>query len=320
MQPRLAAVTGATGFLGTVLVRALAERGWAVRILARREPLHPQWRGLEIEAIQGDLTSASALARLAEGAEVFIHNAGATKAANRERFMAVNRDGARAAAEAAGAAGARLLLVSSLAARRPELSAYAASKRAGEEAAAELTPEGRLTIVRPPALYGPGDREILPLFAAAARGAPLPLLGPPGGRIAMMHVEDAAAAIGQLLTAPAGVYALGGARPEGYSWREIAEAAVRATGGKSFPLQCPAWAAPLAGRGADLIAALTGKPAVFSSGKARELRHPDWGVAPEEAFPGLAPVRFDLDTGFVDTVAWARARGLIGLAPEAEQG
>jgi nucleoside-diphosphate-sugar epimerase len=310
-RPKLAAVTGATGFLGAFLVPALVERGYSIRILARREPLHPLWRGIEVEAVQGDLSDAAALARLAEGADVFVHNAGATKARDAADFMAVNRDGTRRAAEATQAAGARFLLVSSLAARAPHLSNYAASKRAGEEAARAALPEPRLTVVRPPALYGPGDLEILPLFVAAARGSPIPLLGPPGARIALSHVADAAAAIADLAAGPSGTFAIGGARPQGYSWREIALAAARAVERRALPLQCPPWVAPIAGGGADLMAALSGKPGVFSRGKAREMRHPDWSVGPGEAPPGQKPPRHDLDSGFSDTVQWARRAGLI---------
>jgi nucleoside-diphosphate-sugar epimerase len=311
MSPGLAAVTGATGFLGTVLVRTLAECGWRVRILARREPLHPLWRGLDLEVVLGDLADETALARLATGADVLIHNAGATKAQDEAGFLAVNRDGARRAAEAANAAEARLLLVSSLAAREPHLSAYALSKRAGEKAARAVMPADRLTIVRPPAIYGPGDREILPLFVAAARGAPLPLLGPAEGRIAMAHVEDVAAALAALAAGPAGRFCLGGARPEGYSWREIAQAAAKATGNACRPVQCPPWIAPLAGGGADVVARLSGRPGVFSRGKARELRHPDWSVPESEVPRGIPPLRYDLDSGFSNTVEWARAAGLI---------
>jgi hypothetical protein len=135
------AVTGATGFLGRHLVRALANDGWKPRVLVRRDPIHPLWRDIEIEVVTGDLKTPGALDRLCQGAEVVIHVAGLIKAASLDGFNAVNRDGARAAAQAAKAAGARFILVSSLAAREPQLSNYAASKRAGEDAVREISPE-----------------------------------------------------------------------------------------------------------------------------------------------------------------------------------
>jgi uncharacterized protein YbjT (DUF2867 family) len=139
------AVTGATGFLGRHLVRALARDGWTPRVLVRRDPIHPLWRDIEVEVVVGDLKTPGALDRLCDGATVVIHVAGLIKAASLEGFNAVNRDGARAAALAAKAAnpsqgGARFILVSSLAAREPQLSNYAASKRAGEDAVREVSP------------------------------------------------------------------------------------------------------------------------------------------------------------------------------------
>src|SRR5665213_1536813 len=162
----VAAVTGATGFLGRRLVPALVASGWRVRVLVRRTPPGDLWEGCGPELVAGDLGSLAALDTLTAGADVLIHGAGLIKAARRSDFFAVNAEGARNAARAAPAGG--LLLVSSLAAREPRLSDYAASKRAGEELALAVAGP-RLTIVRPPAIYGPGDRETLALFRLAGR-------------------------------------------------------------------------------------------------------------------------------------------------------
>ena len=99
------AITGATGFLGRHLVRALAKDGWRPRVLVRRDPVHVFWRDLEVEIVTGDLGTPGALDRLANGAEVFIHVAGLIKATTLEGFNRVNQEGARAAAQAAKAAG-----------------------------------------------------------------------------------------------------------------------------------------------------------------------------------------------------------------------
>lgn len=306
---RLAAVTGATGFLGRHLIAALAAEGFRVRALVRRDPASPFWRGLHPELVLGDLSDAAALRRLTEGAEVVLHLAGATKAVGADGFMTVNRDGASRVAEAAGPA--RLVMVSSLAAREPALSAYAASKRAGEEAVAEVVPPDRLTIVRPPAIYGPGDPEFLPLFKAA-RGPLVPLLGPPRARFAMIHVEDAARQIAFLAKAQnGGIIALSDANPAGYSWRQAAEFAAEAVGGRPLIVQAPPFAGALAGAAADFSARLSGRPMVFSSDKVREMRHPDWGIAPHEQRNGLPQPKFDLLEGFRQTVSWATTSRLI---------
>ena len=199
MTKAVVAVTGATGFLGRHLVRALAQDGWTPRVLVRRDPIHPLWRDLEVEVVVGDLKTPGGLDRLCRGAEVVIHVAGLIKAASLEGFNVVNRDGARAAAAASKAAGARFILVSSLAAREPRLSNYAASKRAGEDAAREIRPDA--LIVRPPAIYGPGDTETLGLFKIAAQSPVLPVLSP-DARVAMIHVQDAAAKLAAFCRQP----------------------------------------------------------------------------------------------------------------------
>jgi uncharacterized protein YbjT (DUF2867 family) len=308
-RARLVAVTGATGFLGRHLVAALAADGFAVRALVRRDPTSPFWRELDPEIVLGDLDDAKALRRLADGAEMVIHAAGLTKARDLDGFMRVNRDGARRVAEAVGPG--RLMLISSLAAREPQLSDYAASKRAGEEAVAAVVAPERLTIVRPPAIYGPGDLEFLPLFRAA-KGLLIPLLGPPEARLAMIHVEDAARMISALvLRRAARTLAISDLKPEGYSWREVAEAAARAVRGRPMIWQAPDFIAGAAGAGADLAAGLLRHPMVFSSGKTREMRHLDWTVRPFEQLQGLPEPYFDLDRGLRHTVAWATARRLF---------
>ncbi len=129
---RAAALAGASGFLGRRLAQALRAAGWRARVLVRRQADAEALTQAGFEAVLGDLEDPAALRRLTEGAEVTINCAGLIKARSRDAFMAVNRDGA---ARLAAVAPGRVILVSSLAARSPGLSAYAASKRAGEEAA-----------------------------------------------------------------------------------------------------------------------------------------------------------------------------------------
>ena len=77
---KLAAITGATGFLGRYIVRAVAARGWRVRVLARQPIDHPQFAGLQLDAVPGDLSNCEALRALVDGADVIIHAAGLIKA------------------------------------------------------------------------------------------------------------------------------------------------------------------------------------------------------------------------------------------------
>ncbi|PXA93199.1 epimerase [Caulobacter sp. D5] len=306
---RVVAVTGATGFLGQHLIRALAERGYLPRILSRRDPVSPFWRGIEPQVVLGDLGNAQTLQRLCDGAGAVIHAAGLIKAASRAGFDKVNVAGAVAVAEAAREAGARLVLISSLAAREPQLSDYAASKRAGEEAALAALPSA--LIIRPPAIYGPGDRETLGLFAAAGKSRLLPVLSP-ASRVAMIHVHDAAGQIIDLLEGGrTGLASICDDRPDGYGWSEIMPAAAIAVGAPRPRLfRIPDAVIHTAGAIADVVSRTSKQPTVFGSGKARELSHPDWAFLTD---PSLAPSssRHDVAAGFGDTVTWYRLHGWL---------
>ncbi|MCC6917865.1 MAG: SDR family NAD(P)-dependent oxidoreductase [Alphaproteobacteria bacterium] len=309
---RLVAVTGATGFLGRHVVRSFLDAGWRVRILTRRDPVDPAWRPHAVEAVPGDLDAAGALHRLVAGADTVVHAAGLIKARRDSAFHAVNAGGAQKLAEAmrTHAPEARMLLVSSLAAREPHLSPYAASKRAGEEVARTLLGE-RLAIVRPTAIYGPGDQETFQFIAAAAKGWPLPLLHP-AARLTMVHVADVAAEIRALADAAprAAPHAVADARGEGYSWREVAAAVAAAVGTKPRFLRVPAAGLRLVGW-AGSAAQLLGRTPIATPGKMRELLHPDWSISgSERSRSGHVPVH-GLAGGLADTVAWARREGWL---------
>lgn len=310
----LAAVTGATGFIGRHAVEALTQAGWRVRLLLRRDPSGSAWRASRPEVVAGSLDDEAALDRLVDGADAVIHLAGLIKATRRAEFFEVNCNGAARLAEAVRqrAPHAHFVMVSSLAAREPLLSDYAASKHAGESAVLDMLGE-RVTVLRPPAVYGPGDRETLRFFQVA--GWPrVPLMGGPGARAALIHVRDLARLIAVLAAAsPSGqVMTAADNRPEGYSWSGLLGAAARAIG-KAEPRFFQAPQSLL--RGVALIgdlARLAGSASMLNTQKLRELRHADWAVAPGELArpPGWAPA-FDIDSGFADAVAWYRAAGWL---------
>ena len=310
MSRGVVAVTGATGFLGRHLVRALAAGGWTVRVLTRRDIVDPVWAGLEPQMVIGGLSDQGARERLCAGATVVVHLAGLIKARSRADFDRTNVDGARDVAVAAKAAGARLIHVSSLSAREPSLSDYAGSKRGGEEAARAAFGDD-LTIVRPPAIYGPGDMETLGLFQLAQISPLLPVLDP-RARIAMVHVEDATARIVELVCRPTpGVFALTDERTAGYSWTEVMLAAARAVGKTPHIARAPSWIIVVLARLSEGVSLANGKISIFTSGKAREMLHLDWGVSHEEVLPGAIAPRYGIDSGFTHSVQWYRAEGFL---------
>jgi len=305
------AVTGATGFVGGHLLDALVEAGWSVRALTRR----PQPDRPGVEWIPGSLEQRDCLERLVAGVNAVIHAGALIKALSSARFQRVNAGGTAALADALARAGtgARLVYVSSLAACAPHLSPYAASKRAGEDALAASLPRERWTIVRAPAVYGPGDAEILKLLRAARRGV-LPAPSGAQGRVSLIYGPDLARALAvcaEDATTGGATFEPDDGTPNGYSYAELAGHLGRALGRSVRAVRVPAPVLLSLGATADVWSALRRRPAILSLGKARELRHPDW-VSRGPACPsaaGFAPV--DLQTGFARTIAWANEQGLL---------
>ncbi len=312
MNRGLVAVTGGTGFLGRRLTVALMAGGWRVRVLARGSTAG-LWGATPPDVTIGDVRDPAALTALMESAVALVHVAGLIKAANRAAFFHVNVEGARLVAEAASTAGCeRVVQVSSLAAREPALSDYAASKRAGEDAARAVLGD-RLMVMRPPAIYGPGDRETLGLFQLAGSSPVIPMPRSTTTRLALAHVDDVARQVIESLAGEwvAGTFASSGARPAGYGWREIFMAAAAAMGGNPILVPTPDWAIRGSAALVEAIGRIRGSPAIFSRGKASELLHEDWSVNAREQHPVAFSPRFDLDAGFEQTVTWYRRAGWL---------
>lgn len=279
-----------------------------MRVLARSDPAHAQWRDVHPVVVLGSLEDSAALQRLVRGADAVLHLAGAIKARDEQGFMRVNRDGtaALAAAMQRAAPDAHFLHISSLAAREPQLSGYCASKCAGEEAVMTAFDPQRFSILRPPAVYGPGDRETLAFFQLA-RQPLIPLLGRPSARLAVIHVEDAVSAfIARLDAGPSGtVQGIADAQPTGYSWQQVLTAAAHAVGNrKPRFVQLPRPLLSGVGYAAGALAKLAGQTAMFNPGKLRELLHEDWSAPEDGLFRPAAIPRYSLELGFSSTASW----------------
>ncbi len=275
-----------------------------MRILSRRDPVDPLWRDATPEVVVGDVNNPTTLSRLCAGADLVIHAAGLVKARSRTAFDAVNVEGALNVAKAADKA-ANVVLVSSLTAREPQISHYAASKHAGEVAMAHILGD-RLTVARPCAIYGPGDRELLGVFQAADSLPFLPILSR-NGRVTMIHVEDAARQIVALSALRTGgqTLALCDARPDGYSWRELMGEAARACGKSVHLVTIPSALIRAIGITNDFTK-LFGSTPMLSSAKSRELLHADWAISTDHGSAYGPKPLYDLQTGFAHTVDWYR--------------
>jgi len=314
--PKLAAVTGATGFIGRHVVSTLRRRGWEVRVLARRHPaelLSPYHR---FEIVLGDLADLRALEKLVAGADAIIHLAGLVKALGREDFYRVNEAGTDRLLQAAATAApaAMLVHVSSLAAREPQLSPYCDSKRRAELLVQELAGQRICTILRPPAVYGPGDREILPMFKAAKLGV-VPYPAAPGAALSMIHVADLAEAIVACLSRsgpPQATFEIDDGVPGGYRWPDILGALGEAVGRAPMGLRIPRMGLALVAQANWLLAQIRRKPQVLVPAKVAEIYWPDWvaGGTRLQDVSDWHPT-FDAWRGFRDAAKWYAAAHLL---------
>ena len=306
---RLVAVTGATGFVGQHLVSALARHGWKLRLLVRRWSPLPSLAGVDAEIVLGDLGDTDALRRLVDGADAVVHAAGLIKARVPADFRAVNAEST--ARLSAMAPRARFLLLSSLAAREPQLSPYAESKRAAEDALADRA--GPWLALRAPAVYGPGDRETLAYFRSAIRGvAPRPWVE--NARVSLIHVEDLVEALSGALdqTLPNSVCEIDDGRDGGYGHDDMARAAATALGRTVWSLPIPRSAMQVVGWANEGRQRLGGPLQILTGAKVRELFHPDWTVHDHRLAETIGfRARYDLRAGFRDTVLWYRRQGWL---------
>lgn len=271
------ALTGGTGFIGSAVLRDLAAHGWRIRSLVRgRNRERANVAG--VEWIEGNLENPESLDRLLAGARAVVHCAGIIRGRSRRDYERVNVEGVTRIARAAVRQGVpAFVLISSLAAREPGLSPYAASKRGGEERLQQEAGNMRWTVVRPPAVYGPGDREILPLLQWMRRGI-VPVLG--AGRFSLLYVDDLAEAIRRILQTGAAAdrlyLELDDGQPGGYAWGDLAAILEQMDGRKRIRLRIPESLLRGLGRTNSFLAGTLGYAPLLTSGKIRELGHPDW--------------------------------------------
>ncbi len=275
----LIALTGATGFVGRQLLEDLAQRSVNVRALARSLPGRPLPAATSVNWIKGDLSSEVALADLVSGADTVIHLAGATKARKADDFHRINALSTADLVRHARLAGVRHFVhVSSLTAERPEVSDYAHSKAESETLAAEQAGEMALTIVRAPAVLGPGDDATQALFSALARGLlPVPGGAAAGYRFSVIDVADLSKFLLSLASGPdSNARTITPAGHLNLGWSDITRSAERIISRPIRRIVMPPLLMKMAGQAADVAVKLGGAPQVFSGGKVKELLSGDW--------------------------------------------
>lgn len=323
-------VTGATGFLGSHIAEQLARQGRAVRVLVRHTSDRSFLRGFEVEEALGDVTQPDTLPAAVEGVEAIVHAAGLTKARSAAEFNAVNAGGTANLLAALDPARPlrRFVLISSLGAHGPSedgrprpldaspapVTAYGRSKLRAEKLLRSWTADGAAaTIIRPPVIYGPRDRELLPFFHLA-RWRLAPLLGGGTNAVSCVYVEDAARAAVLAATAgddaPSATYTLDDGAV--HTWRDLLTAVEQAVGRKALRIPSPPWAFAAAALVTELYGRLRRRAVIFTRDKVVEMRQRYWVCSHEEISRDLGwEPRVGLSEGTALTAAWYRQHGWL---------
>ena len=297
------AVTGGTGFVGSHFIDFALAEGHELRALTRR----PQAGRAGVTWVEGALDKPDSLAVLGEGADAVLHIAGVINAPDRAGFVAGNIEGTRATIAAAERAGVRRFVqVSSLTAREPGLSDYGWSKAEADKVLMASTLDW--TIVRPPAVFGPRDSEMLELFKLAKwHVMPLP---PAGGRMSLIAVED----LVHLLSALPASNALtrqivepDDGAANGWDHRDFARAIGVATGKRVLPLSLPR---ALLNGIAAIDHAIRGENAKLTPDRVSYFCHPDWTSHARPPADVWMP-QSDTREALAATAQWYRAQGLL---------
>jgi len=301
-ERRHLAITGATGFIGQALCSHLIKEGFTVSALVRDVARASSLIDENVTLVAGSLDDTESLYTVLKNCDGVIHCAGAVRGQSQDDFNRTNVHGTAKLLEVVNRQSKvpKFLLISSLAAREPKLSWYAQSKYQGEQ---QLhTQPGTLdwAILRPPPVYGPGDKEMLPIFKAMVRGiAPVP--GDTSARTSLVHVDDVVAAITALLRLAQlerATYTLHDGKTDGYDWTEMAAEVAAVWHCKVRLIPVPATLLNTFARVNLSLSKILGYAPMLTPAKLKELRHPDWVVSNHEitASTGWKP-RISFKTG-----------------------
>ena len=326
-------VTGATGFIGTTLIEVLLARGDEVRALVRDLGRASELRAMGADVVHGDLARPESLADAVPDVDVVVHLGGLVKALSREEYFSVNVEGTRTLARvAARSTRTKFVFVSSLAAAGPSMpgrrrtetdrpapvSLYGQSKLAAEDAVRALSPTLDASIIRPPIVYGPRDKEFLPSLFRLARTGVIAQSGMGEKHYSLIHVDDLVALIIDVADKGARVDEAGSsgvyfcADGVDYTWEALARGAMTALGRRGTVVPIPEVITWLAAGVSSAAAHLTGRPAILSLDKMMEIREKAWTCSSDKARRelGWSP-RVSFVDGMRDSVRWFRERGLV---------
>jgi len=322
-------LTGATGFIGSFLAEALLAEGYEVHCLVRTSSNLRWLADLDVECHYGSLFDRDSLRSGLEETDYVIHAAGLTKAPCAEEYIKGNFEGTKNLIEVLLQTARpikRFVLLSSQAAVGPSptmepvdeksaphpLTDYGQSKLMAEQFALQHKKELPITVVRPPAVYGPRDKDVLHLFKTIKKGI-IPQFAGKASYLSIIFVKDLVQGILKAMTlkkAAGKIYFL--ANPKPYSLEEVARITLKILGKKGLRINFPSFVMDAAAIFSEGLGHLTGKPAVLNRQKALEMKQRFWICSPKRAKNDLNfETKTGLEEGIRSTLLWYNEQGWL---------
>lgn len=324
-----ALVTGGTGFIGSHLVEGLLQRGVEVRCLVRKRTDLKWLKDLPVEFVEGDCTDMASLKTAVTGVEQIFHLAGVTKAVNKKTYFEINANGTKNLIQACLEKNPNLqkfIYLSSQAAAGPctngarkqesdaclPVSPYGQSKRKGEEYCLEHADQLSMMILRPSAVYGPRDRDVLAFFKIVSKGIK-PLFSKKEQRVSLCYVQDIVQAT--LLASNSKIS--GGeiffiSDGQDYPLDKIGDFFEEAMNVRAHRLHIPRWLISSFASFSEWISTFSGNPPLINRGKVEEMMQENWlcDITKARTRLGYEP-QFSLAEGLKMTYEWYLKEGWL---------
>lgn len=322
-------ITGATGFIGSHLTEQLHMSGHELRCLVRKSS-NLQWiKDLPIEYVEGDYFDPTSLRKAVEGIDIIYHSAGVTKSKTKAGYFEGNHIATKNILEAIRKTNLnlkRFIQISSQAAVGPSsankpidettpfhpITTYGLSKMEAEKECYKFMNDFPITIVRPPAVYGPRDKDVFEFFNTMNKGLQ-PLIGFKKTYVSLVHVKDLVRGIilsGESPRAIGQTYFIASERY--YNWQEIGELTQKVMNKKVLRVHIPKSAVFVIAAIAEFGSLFSSKPALLNIEKAKDITQDHWTCSIKKAKEEIGYYEsFKLEDGILDTLEWYKKNGWL---------
>ncbi len=322
-------LTGATGFVGSFLAESLLKNKHHVRCLVRKQSNLRWIADLDVECYYGSLADKKSLYKGLEEVDMVFHLAGLTKARTEQEYFDANYTGTKNLIDAVLEVNkniSRFIHVSSQAAVGPSpsiipidenvtpdpLTYYGKSKLAGEKYVIENKDKLPVTVLRPPAVYGPRETDILEFFKTVKTGI-IPQLGGTEKYLSLIHVRDLVRGIiraSELKKSIGKTYFITSLQP--YSWSDIAQTTLKVMNKKGIRIPVPVGLMKGVAIISEGISSFTKKPALVNNQKIIEMKQDFWICSPDRAKKDIGfESKISLEDGIRETIAWYKENGWL---------